>query len=93
VKQNFIPGLVNGETFSFTSASSLLSADFSLTTQQTFIPETAVLFIEGLNSQGQLFFARLAWRYVNGCGVRDNVMEGGEGLGLVDFVSVVYHFM
>lgn len=93
VKQTFIPGLVNGEVFSFTSASSLLNTDFPLTSQQTFIPETALLFIEGLNSQGQLFLARLAWRFANGCGLTENLMEGGEGFGLVDFVSTVSSYV
>ncbi|KAL3795445.1 hypothetical protein HJC23_000803 [Cyclotella cryptica] len=88
VKQSYIPGLVHGEKFSFTSASSLVTTELSLTAQQTFIPETAVLFIEGLNSEGQLILTRLAWRFGNGCGVEEHVMKGGEGLGIVDFIGI-----
>ena len=80
--------LVNGDTFSVTSIAELLATDLVLEDQLELLPQTAVLFMVGVNANGDVVRGRFVWRYNLGCGMNQGTMVGGDEFGWVKFQEV-----
>lgn len=78
----------SGDTFSYSSKSSELDPSEDISTQFDLIPKTAVLFMVGLNGEGDEIRGRFVWEYTNGCGLDEVVITGIEDYSWVSFVSV-----
>jgi len=79
---------VSGDTFSFLSTASQLDPTEDLDTQIDIVPKTVVLFMVGVNDNGDQIRGRFVWQYTNGCGDDDFTITGGEDYGWVSFDSV-----
>lgn len=81
--------VTDGFTFTFNSVSAQLATDLVIEDQLDFVPETAVVFLIGTNSQGDEVRGRFVTRFTNGCADDALTVVGGEEFGWLSYVSLI----
>ena len=79
---------IDGSTFSVPSVSSQLQPGVPIEDQLDRVPETAVLFMIGLNDQNVEVRGRFVWRYSNSCAQDATTIENGDFIGFPVFDNV-----
>lgn len=79
--------VTDGFAFTYQSVSSLLASDLVIEDQLEFVPDTAVVFIIGQNSDGNEVRGRFVVRFKNSCGSNNYTVLGGERFAWITYVS------
>lgn len=79
---------IDGSTFSISSVTSQLEPGVPIEDQPGRVPETAVLFMIGLNDQNEEVRGRFVWRYTNSCAQDATTIEDGDLIGFPVFDNV-----
>ena len=79
---------IDGSTFSITSVTSQLEPGVPIEQQPGRVPETAVLFMIGLNDQNEEVRGRFVWRYTNSCAQDATTIGDGDLIGFPVFDNV-----
>ncbi len=80
--------VADGFTFTYESVSSLLANDLVIGDQLDLVPDTAVVFIIGQNSDGNEVRGRFVVRFTNGCEENAYAVLGGEQFAWITYVSL-----
>mmetsp|Transcript_28821 Transcript_28821/g.57768 ORF Transcript_28821/g.57768 Transcript_28821/m.57768 type:complete len:518 (-) Transcript_28821:167-1720(-) len=80
--------VTDGFAFTFQSVSSQLANDLVIEDQLEFVPDTAVVFIIGQNSDGNEVRGRFVVRFTNSCGSNDYTVLGGERFAWITYSDI-----